>query len=420
MATKTGGISTMDHVKSITVVGGGTAGWMSASYFVKQGFLVNLIESPVIPNIGVGESCLPALSFFCEQLGLKDEEWMPESNAVYKLGIYHYNWLRHGSTWKHWFCYDRNKADSEWYLDNGRIPPRELRRHSYHIDAIAFGQMLKNRVALPSGVNHIQAHITDVFLDDKGYISSLVLDKGKTVSSDFYIDCSGPAKLLANKIGIKFKTYGDIPNDRAIACPQKLEVLGPPKYTITYAESNGWLWNTALAHRRGCGYTYSSSFTTDDEALTTYLMYNPDTDMDKLRVLKFDSQYAVNPLEKNVLAVGLASGFIEPLEATSIYLVQYYIETFGKIVNTGRNPQVYNKAVHRITKELYEFVLTSYTLTQRDDTEYWKYWREMENKLDTKSMVLDRANQPDSGTWSISKVFAPFNWWSKAQHFELI
>jgi tryptophan halogenase len=141
--------------------------------------------------------------------------------------------------------------------------------------------------------------------------------------------------------------------------------------------------------------------------------------MDKLRVLKFDSQYAVNPLEKNVLAVGLASGFIEPLEATSIYLIQYYIETFGKIVNTGRNPAVYNKTVHRLTREMYEFVLTNYTLTKRSDSEYWRYFQDLESKLNTKQFVLERAAQPDTGEWSGTKLFFPFNWWSKAHHFGL-
>lgn len=411
----------MNNIKSIAVVGGGTAGWMSACYFVKQGFKVTLVESPNVPNIGVGESCLPALSFFCEEyLGLKDEDWVPESNAVYKLGIYHYNWREEGSLWKHWFCYDRNNCDSEWYLNNGKLPPRESRRHSYHIDAIAFGQMLRNRVALPNGVCHTVQHIDQVQQDEQGNVSGLLLADGTTITADFYIDCSGPAKLLAKTVGIKFEPYGDIPNDRAIACPQKLEDLGPPNYTITYAAKNGWLWNTALTHRRGCGYTYSSSFTTDDQALEEYLQYNPSTDLSKLRVLKFDSTYAVNPLEKNVLAVGLASGFIEPLEATSIYLIQYYIETFGKIINTGRDPRVYNKTVHRLTREMYEFVLSTYTLTQRNDTEYWRYYQDLEKRLDTRSMVLERASQPDTGEWQGTKLFFPFNWWSKAKHFGIL
>ena len=410
------------NIQSILVVGGGTAGWMAASYFSKQGFAVTLVESPRVPTIGVGESCMPSLSAFCEQLGLDDADWMPESRAVYKLGIYHYNWMRPGSLWKHWFQYDRTCNDSEWMLENARLPgSRADRRYSYHIDATAFGQMLRNKVALPTGVQHVQAHITQVQQHEDGRISGLVLDSGQTVSSDFYIDCSGTAQVLSSRVGIRFEQYGDIPNDRAIACPQELEPLGAPNYTITYAARTGWLWNTALSHRRGCGYTYSSAFATDDQALAEYLTYYPTTDQAKLRVLKFDSQYAVNPLEKNVLAVGLSSGFIEPLEATSIFLIQYYIETFAKIINTERDPRVYNRTVHRTTRELYEFVLTSYTLSQRRDTAYWQYYQDLETKLNTREMVLERAQQPDVpyGSGGL-RIFYPCNWWSKARHYELL
>jgi tryptophan halogenase len=363
---------------------------------------------------------LPGLSFFCDELGLKESEWMPESNAVYKLGIYHYDWLRPGSLWKHWFCYDRHSCDQQFLLETAQLPPAAARRYSYHIDAIAFGQMLKNRSVLPNGGKHISAHINQVQQHPDGSVSGLVLHNGSRITADFYIDCSGPARVLSSLVGIEFKPYGDIPNDRAIACPQPLEPLGAPNYTITRAGTAGWLWNTALTHRRGCGYTYSSAFITDAAALDEYLSYYPRTDQSKLRIIKFDSQYAVNPLEKNVLAVGLASGFIEPLEATSIYLIQYYIETFSRVINTDRDPRVFNKAALNLTRELYDFVLTNYTFTQRDDSEYWRYYRDLETRLDTRSMVIERANKPDIDQWSSSKMFWPYNWYSKAKHFELL
>ena len=410
----------MQQIKSITVIGGGTAGWMSACYMAKQGFVVTLVESPNVPNIGVGESCLPGLQNFCTAMGLQDAEWMPESNAVYKLGIHHVNWLREGSRWRHGFRFNRNDGENfPWELTADGQIPSDIVRYSYHIDAIAFGKMLKRRVADPLGVKYIQAHINDVQLNEQGYVAGVVLDNGTTVTSDFYIDCSGMSRLLSGKVGITFKPYGNIPNDRAIACPQESYPEGIHNYTITYAEEAGWIWDTALTHRRGCGYTYSSAFSTDEQALQTYLKYNPNSDMDKLRFIKFTSHYAENPLEKNVLAVGFASGFIEPLEATGIALIQYYIETFAKVVNTGRDPRVYNKAVHRITQELYEFVLTNYTLSKRTDTEYWRYFQDLEQKINTRDMVLSRANQPDLDDWSKSSFFIPYNWWSKANHFEL-
>ena len=410
------------HIKSIVVVGGGTAGWMSAAYFVNKGFDVTLIESPNVPNIGVGESCVPTLVDFVHNLGLKEEEWMPEANAIHKMGIYHYNWLRNDNTaWKFYFCHNKFNCDSEWMLDNRKLPAYNLRRYSYHIDAIAFGKMLKNRVVLPRGGKHISSHIHEVKQNPDGSISGLVLDDDIVVAGDFYIDCSGAAKLLSNKVGMKFKPYGDIPNDRAIACPQKLERMGAPNYTITYAASNGWIWNTALSHRRGCGYTYSSAFISDDAAVAEYLQYFPNTDQSKMRIIHFDSQYAVNPLEKNVLAVGLASGFIEPLEATSIGLIQYYIETFYKILTDKRDPRVFNKAALAITRDLYEFVLTNYTFNQRTDSDYWRYYQDLEKKLDTRSMVIERANRPDEESpIDTQGFFWAYSWYSKAKHFELI
>jgi tryptophan halogenase len=110
---------------------------------------------------------------------------------------------------------------------------------------------------------------------------------------------------------------------------------------------------------------------------------------------------------------------MEPLEATSIYLVQYYLETFAKFVNTGRNPKVYNKATLILTKQLYDFVLTNYTLTQRDDTEHWRYFKDLESRLNTRDLVLEWAAHDDVGEWAVTRMFSPFNWWSKATHFEL-
>jgi tryptophan halogenase len=412
--------NTNNTIKSILVVGGGTAGWMSACYMVRQGFNVTLVESPKIPTIGVGESCLPALGIFCDALGLKEEEWMPEANARHKIGIFHHNWLRKEDTvWKHWFCYDRNDCDGQYYLESGILPPVKQGKYAFHIDAVAFGQMLKRRVADPAGVKYVQAHIHDIQQYENGYVSGLLLDNGTTLSADFYIDCSGPARLFSKKVGIEFSRYGDILNDRAVVCPQPLEPGEQPKYTITYAGTAGWIWDTGLAHRRGCGYTYSSQFITDEQAKAEYLTYFPKTDQSKMRVIDYDSTYSHNPLEKNVLAVGLASGFMEPLEATSIYLVQYYLETFAKFVNSGRNPRVFNKAALILTKQLYDFVLTNYTLTQRDDTEHWRYFKDLETRLKTKDLVLEWASHEDVGEWAVTRMFSPFNWWSKAEHFEL-
>jgi tryptophan halogenase len=239
-----------NQIKSIIVVGGGTAGWMSACYMVKRGFDVTLIESPNVPIIGVGESCLPALGIFCDSLGLKEEEWMPDAYARHKMGIFHHNWLRKENTvWKHFFCYDRNNCQGPIYMETGVLPPIKEGKYAFHIDAMAFGQMLRKRVAEPSGVKHIKAHILNIEQYENGYVKELVLDNGQKVSADFYIDCSGPARMFADKVGITFSKYGDILNDSAVACEQNLEDGFVPKYTITHAASSVWIWDTGLSFR---------------------------------------------------------------------------------------------------------------------------------------------------------------------------
>ena len=411
-----------NQIKSITVVGGGTAGWMCASYLNKHGFDVTLIESPKIPVIGVGESCMPGLAIFCDELGLKEEDWMRDSNARHKRCIYHYNWLKKDTVWKHWFCYDRNDCAGEVYMDAELLPPVANGNYSYHIDAILFGQMLKDKIAIPRGVKHIVSHINQVTQNSDGSLSGLMLDDNRIVSSDFYVDCSGQAKLLGNKVGLNFTPYKYSLNNRAIANSEKLAPDSHPEYTITRAASTGWLWDINLNTRRGCGYVHSSELISEEDAIKEYITYHPNTDQSKLRVINFKSEYASNPLEKNVLAVGLASGFIEPLEANSIYLIQYYIETFVKFIKSDRphhDPRVFNRTVTRLLNELHDFVLTHYTLTQRDDSEYWRYFKDLETKINTKEMVTERANQPDFGHWSITKIFYPYNWWSKAKYFKL-
>ena len=411
----------MNNIKSIIVVGGGTAGWMCAAYLNKHGFDVTLIESPNVPIVGVGESCMPALKMFCKELGLNEEDWMPPVKGRHKMCIYHYDWLRKHTLWKHWFCFDRNNCPGEMYQDAMLLPLDDQGHYSFHIDATLFGKMLRDKVSIPNGVRHIVSHISQVQKNSEGNIIGLRLENETVISADFFVDCSGQSKLLARAVGVEYVKFTNILNNRAIAGPQPLDPKIHPKYTITRAASTGWFWDVALDHRRGTGYVFCGDLLSDDLAIAEYLTYYPNTDTSNLRVIPFSSEYSTNPLEKNVLTVGLSSGFIEPLEANSIYLIQYYIETFVKFIKKDQNtnPKVFNKTVGKLVKELYEFILTHYTLSQRDDTEYWRFYQDLEQKLNTREMVIERANQADFGQWSITRAFGPYNWYSKAKYFEL-
>jgi tryptophan halogenase len=398
-------------IKHICVVGGGTAGWMSAAYLSKKGFDVTLVESKNIPLIGVGESTLPAMTTFCRELGLNDTDWMHKVQSVHKLGICHKGWKKGSNTdWWHWFEYDRNKHDAKHeYIKNETLPD-SIFEYAYHIDAIKFGNEICKPIALENNCTHIIDDVISVPTDSTGITHILTKDNGSIIA-DFYIDCTGFAKVLAKEVGITYKNFEHVINDRAIACPQEsLDKIN--RFTITRKMSSGWCWEIALQNRRGAGYVYSSKYITDDAAVKEYIDLYPNTNREKLRILKFNPEYTENPIYKNCAAIGLSSGFLEPLEATSIWLIQYFVEGLYKTIKADRNPKVFNKAQLKVMHEIYYFILCHYTLSDHDDTEYWKYYKELEKKLNTKDYVKSMALEKDSTPEKYTKIFHPYSWWS--------
>lgn len=397
-------------IKNICIVGGGTAGWMSAAYLSKKGFAVTLVESKNIPLIGVGESTLPAMTTFCKELGLSENEWMNKVQSVHKLGICHKGWKKDSiNDWWHWFEYDRNKHDARYdHVENNTLPT-SIFEYAYHIDAIKFGNEVCKPVALENNCKHIIDDVVSVLTNDNG-ITSIVTNEHGHIVADFYIDCTGFAKVLAKEVGITYKNFKHVINDRAIACPQEsLDKIN--RFTITRKMSTGWCWEIALQNRRGAGYVYSSKYISDESAIEEYIGLYPNTNREKLRVLKFNSEYTETPIYKNCAVVGLSSGFLEPLEATSIWLIQYFVEGVYKTITSDRSPEVFNKAQSKIMNEIYYFILCHYTLSDHDDTEYWRYYKELEKELNTKDYVRSMALQKDSNPEKYIKMFHPYSWW---------
>ena len=398
-------------MKSIIVVGGGTAGWMSAAYFSKKGFSVTLIESPRIPIIGVGESTVPAMTTFCREIGLKESDWMDKVGAIHKLGICHKGWKKGSTTdWWHWFEYDRTKQESRHeYLKNGTLPSSTL-EYAYHIDAIKFGNEVCKPVAVANKCKHIVDDVISVITNDSG-IEGVKTSNNGILTADFYIDCTGFAKILSSALDIKYNKFEHVINDSAIACQQD-PLESPARYTLTRKMNAGWNWEIALQNRRGAGYVYSSKFISDEDAIKEYVSLYPDTNKDKLRVLKFNPEYTETPIYKNCALIGLSSGFLEPLEATSIWLIQYFIEGTHAIIKDNRNPKVFNKAQLKIMKEIHYFILCHYTLSDHDDTEYWRYYKTLEKQLNTKEYVKIKSKEKDSNPTKYNKFFHPYSWWS--------
>ena len=396
--------------KTIIVVGGGSAGWMAAAYLSVKGHEVTLIESDKVPIVGVGESTLPAMNFFCQELGLAEDQWMPMCSAVKKLGVLHCDWYHDPQSWWHWFVYLRQQHHTQIEYLSKPFPPQHLLEYGYHVDAVQFGQSLRP-LAQQHGCRHMVDHVVSVGLDSDGAIDHLVTQAGAVLKADYYIDCSGWAKLLSNAVGTRYEPYHDLLNDSAIACPQPLS--GPPKqYTITRRMSAGWTWEIALTNRRGVGYVYSSKHISDQDAIEEYCRHWPDTDRSNIRKLKFTPEKCLDPFNKNVCAVGLSAGFIEPLEATSLFLTQYNIMRFEDIISNDRDPAVFNRMQSRVVDEIYLHILAHYTLAKQTDNPYWQYYCDLEQKLNTEKLVRERAAQPDVDKWSPNKLFFPYSWWA--------
>lgn len=404
-------------IKKICVVGGGTAGWMAAAY-LSRSFDVTIIESPNIPIIGVGESTLPVVKKFCDDLGIKEDEWMPLCQAEYKLGIRHEGWKKSCTDpWWHWFLYDRNK-DTQMldHVRNHTIPDNGS--YAYHVDATRFGAAVMKPKALENNTKHIIDTVKNVSLDGDGQIEYLELENTGRISFDLYVDATGFSKILAEKVGIEYSPYQHLINDSAVACPQNSAPI-QNRYTITRTMKYGWMWEIALKERRGAGYVFSSKYCSDQDAIDEYLQYFPDSDRNKLRVIKFKPEYAKNPFHKNVAAVGLSCGFIEPLEANSIWMISYNVMGLYKCLTENRKFETFNRAFRKTSFEMYDFILSHYTLSDLDHTPYWQYYKELEKKLNTRSTVIEKSNLDDVEFGKHPGIFYPYSWWSKNRYFNV-
>ena len=399
----------------IAVVGGGTAGWMAAAYLSKT-FDVTIIESADIPIVGVGESTLPIVKKFCDDLGLDEADWMPLCQAEYKLGIRHEGWKKdRKDPWWHWFLYDRNK-DSEMlkHVENHTVPPSGS--YAYHVDAMKFGSAVMKPVALKNGAKHLIDTVEDVALNADGEIDHLLLKNNGPKCFDLYVDATGFAKVLAKKVGINYLPYEHLINDSAVACPQEPAPI-QNRYTITRTMNHGWMWEIALQNRRGAGYVFSSKHCSDEEAIEEYLQYFPNSDRSKLRVIKFKPEYAENPFYKNVATVGMSCGFIEPLEANSIWMISYNVLGLHRCLTEGKSFDTFNRAFRKTSFEMYDFILSHYTLSDRDHTDYWRYYKDLEQKINTRDRVKEKSKLKDVELGRHPGIFYPYSWWTKDKYF---
>ncbi len=400
-------------MKNIVIVGGGTAGWMSALVmareWIQQGVSIRVIESPDIGIIGVGEGSTPALKLFFDRLNIAESEWMPACNATYKCGIRFDGWSTHAGfeSYFHPFSAALDRQTLPMFMHNAQmrlrgadvyaqpdrffiaarlaqqclapVAPEHFPfdvHYGYHFDSTLLGQFLRKK-ALALGVIHESAHVVAVQQRENGDIASVQLADERIIAADFFVDCTGFSSLLLQQtLQVPFISYANnLLNNAAVAMPS---VIGEkiPSQTLATAMSCGWAWQIPLTNRYGNGYVYSADFCSADQAETELRAHLGLLDADvPVRHLKMKIGRVEQHWAHNCLAVGLAQGFIEPLEATALFLVQQtvaiFAEYFARGEFTNRLQAEFNQRMNNHFDGVRDYIVTHYKTSSRRDTDYW-------------------------------------------------
>jgi len=405
----------------ILVLGGGTAGWMAANLMAKRWLTskraggrnveITVLEAPDIGIIGVGEGSTPQLKAFFDTLGVAEADWMSKCNATYKNGISFHGWSERPG-YEHYFHpfpspIDHHTSPAFYFhshfrrlgidldanpdrfflsahLANNRLAPKPNHNfpfdiaYGYHFDSNLVGAFLREH-AKSLGVTYAQGKVVDVKLTTSGEIASLNLDDGQTIDADFFIDSTGfRSVLLQQALGVKFVSFSEnLFNNAAVVLPTPADADGTNSQTTSTALKNGWVWKIPLTNRTGNGYVYSDKYCSSDEAeteLRAHLgLHNSDV---AARHLKMKVGRVEKHWRKNCLAVGLSQGFIEPLEATALHLVQATIEQFIAAYEggdfTNKNEDDFNADINARFEGVRDYIVCHYRASLRTDTEYWR------------------------------------------------
>ena len=437
-------------LRSLVVVGGGTAGWMAAAALTRvldRYCEITLVESDAIGTVGVGEATIPSLRAFHGLLGIDEREFLSATGGTFKLGIQFRDWRTIGAAFLHpfgaygadvkhelfqayWLKRRQEGHPSpleEWSVTGlaaslgrfGTPPPQDPSSplnqlsHAYHLDATLYARFLRT-YAKARGVRRMEGEVVDIRVGATGLIDSLVLRDGRSIAADFFIDCSGFRSLV---IGQALKTgYVDwsqwLPCDRAVAV-QCESTVDPEPFTQSIAREYGWQWRIPLQHRVGNGYVYSSVHLSDDEARAALLGRLEGAPLSEPRFLRFKAGRRASAWVGNCVALGLAAGFLEPLESTSIHFVQTGLaRLFALFPDRDCDPAI-SAEYNRLTAFEYEcvrdFIILHYAASQREDTAFWRHCRAL-----VVPEMLDYTRELFSKTGRIAtlehETFLPASW----------
>jgi tryptophan halogenase len=439
-------------LRNLVIVGGGTAGWMTAAALSKllgESCRIRLVESDEIGIIGVGEATIPIIKHYNQTLGIDEDEFLRETRGTFKLGIEFVNWGALGERYLHGFApigrevggtpfhhywlrlarAGRASPLDAYALNNVAAPQARFMRsrpelegsplanvsNAFHFDASLYARWLRG-LSEKRGVQRIEGKVVHVAQrEPDGHVEAVVLEDGTRVDGEFFVDCSGLRGLLieqALKTGYEDWSHW-LPCDRAQAVPcRSVAPLLP--YTRSTARAAGWQWRIPLQHRIGNGHVYSSRFTDDDEARRVLLGNLDGEALAEPRVIRFTTGRRLKTWNRNVVAIGLSSGFLEPLESTSIHLIQTAI---GRLVSLfphagpdAADVDEFNRQAQFELEHIRDFLILHYKLTRRDDTPFWRHCAAMEIPASLQRRIGLFAANGRIYRESTAEMFAEASW----------
>jgi tryptophan halogenase len=418
-------------IKKVVVVGGGSAGWMTASALVKffPDKEIVVVEDPDTPAIGVGESTYDGIRYFCKLIGVENDDFFLQTDASLKIGISFADFYKESG--EEPFLYPFGSPlleDTRWHYEDwlikkvyypetpvhefvesyfpqanlakiGRFSDNKSKKFGHfnpdldaalHFDAIKFGEFLRDSLCIPAGVKHLQGKVKAVVADKFG-IESLTMEDGSSIIADLFVDCTGfKSMLLGEALKEPFNSYEEVlPNNKAWATrlPYKNKATELRPVTTSTGIENGWVWDIPLWSRLGTGYVYSDKFVSDEDALAEFKKYLASDKMVEPRTEEEIAELEFNNIQmrvgihertwvKNVVAIGLSAGFIEPLESNGLFTVHEFIYQLLRALQRGTvsswDLEVYNRATLEIYNNFANFIRMHYALSLRKDTPYWK------------------------------------------------
>jgi tryptophan halogenase len=407
-------------VRRIVIVGGGTAGWLTAGVIAAKhrnrmpaGFSVTLVESPNVPIIGVGEGTWPTLRSTLARIGVSETEFIRECDVSFKQGArfarwttgedddfyYHPLMLPQSFTQlnlvPHWLAGDGGRSFCDTVCPQGRIcddglAPKTIAtaefdavaNYAYHLNAGKFAPFLQRHCCEKLGVRHVLADVRRVNLTENGDIRSLDTEQAGEIEGDLFVDCTGfKALLIGETLGARFKECGDVlfcDTALAVQVPHESDVAPIACHTLSTAQSAGWIWDIGLSARRGTGYVFSSRHISDDEAERELREYLGAAGRDlPLRKIPIRSGYRETFWKRNCVAVGLSAGFLEPLESSAIVLIEMSAKLIAEQMPACREVMDvigarFNATTHYRWGRIIDFLKLHYVLTKREDTAFWR------------------------------------------------